>query len=171
MWGYDPAHTDSRRPYTLDELAERTEGPHRYAYPTLGAYSEGWARWRVLRRDSEPTYLERLVSVATRLAPLADDPAFNVHSHAPYCPVTRELEGLRGAPEGFAIAVAQMCACTFPGWAGKPDRRVTEQSDNQHADPAPLCWPVRGPGRNGPNRDATNRIDPDHKAAAPGRRV
>jgi hypothetical protein len=140
-WGYDPAHTDSRRPYTLDELAERTAGPHRYAYPTADAYREGWALWRALRRDSEPTHLERMVKLACRLAPLAADPLFGVHHHTRHCPVLWELVGLIGAPEGFETAAAQMCACTHPGWAAKPDRRVTEQSDNHHSDPRPPAGP------------------------------
>lgn len=58
-WGYDPPHTDSVRPYTLDELEGREEGPHRYAYPTTEAYLEGWYLWRALRRDSRLTAGER----------------------------------------------------------------------------------------------------------------
>lgn len=51
-WGYDPAHTDSPRPYTLEELHGRAEPPHRFAYPDGRAYLEGWALWRALRRDA-----------------------------------------------------------------------------------------------------------------------
>lgn len=52
LWGYDQDHTDSDRPYTLDELAVRKDGPHRYAYPTDEAYKEGWHLWLALRRDA-----------------------------------------------------------------------------------------------------------------------
>lgn len=58
-WGYDRDHTDSARPYTLDELAERTEPPHRYAYPDQPSYLFAWRLWRSLRRDARPT--EQLV--------------------------------------------------------------------------------------------------------------
>lgn len=57
-WGYDEAHTDSDRPYTTEELAARTECPHRFAYPTYDAYKEGWRLWRALRRDARPTPAE-----------------------------------------------------------------------------------------------------------------
>lgn len=57
-WGYDPDHTDTDRPYTLDELATRISGPHRYAYPDAQAYLEGWALWKALRRDSRLTRTE-----------------------------------------------------------------------------------------------------------------
>lgn len=57
-WGYDEAHTDSDRPYTLDELAERETAPHRYAYPTLDEYLYGFKLWRSLRRDARLTYAE-----------------------------------------------------------------------------------------------------------------
>ncbi|PRX91971.1 hypothetical protein [Allonocardiopsis opalescens] len=50
-WGYDPAHTDSRRPYTIHELANREAMPHRYAYPTVDDYLAGWKLWLALRRD------------------------------------------------------------------------------------------------------------------------
>lgn len=50
-WGYDRDHTDSDLPYTLAELAERTDCPHFYAYPTSEDYLEGWNLWRALRRD------------------------------------------------------------------------------------------------------------------------
>jgi hypothetical protein len=40
-WGYDRDHTDSDRPYTLDELAIRQSVPHFYAYPTSEDYLEG----------------------------------------------------------------------------------------------------------------------------------
>jgi hypothetical protein len=155
MWGYDRAHTDSRFPYTLDELAERTEGPHRYAYPTADAYSEGWALWRALRRDSGLTDLERMVKLASRLAPLACDPLFSVHHHAPHCTVAAELDGLDGVPEGFAAAAAQMCTCTYPGWAEKAGQRVTEQSDNHRTGPRPSAGPSGV--RVGTDRTATLR--------------
>ncbi|MFE1767250.1 hypothetical protein ACFW81_23905 [Streptomyces angustmyceticus] len=58
-WGYDQAHTDSPRPYPLNELAEREQGPHRFAYSTTEAYELGWYTWRALRRDAEPTRAER----------------------------------------------------------------------------------------------------------------
>ena len=58
-WGYDQAHTDSPHPYTLSELAEREQGPHRFAYPTVESYELGWYTWRALRRDAEPTRAER----------------------------------------------------------------------------------------------------------------
>ncbi|MET9517386.1 hypothetical protein [Streptomyces sp. NPDC002994] len=51
-WGYDEAHTDSARPYTLDELAEREAGPHRYAYPTVTEYEQAFYLWRALRVDA-----------------------------------------------------------------------------------------------------------------------
>lgn len=130
MWGYDPAHTDSTRPYTLQEPAEHTEGPHRYAYPTAAAYEEGWELWRALRRDSGPVYLERLVAIAARLAPHAAVDEFRPVDHAPHCGVARELEGLEGVPDGFALALTQMCACTYPGWAPKAGLRFTEQSQD-----------------------------------------
>lgn len=57
-WGYDEAHADSDRPYTLDELAERETAPHRYAYPTLDEYLFGFKLWRSLRRDARLTYDE-----------------------------------------------------------------------------------------------------------------
>lgn len=50
-WGYDEAHTDQRHPYTPEQLADRQEGPHFYAYPTPEAYVEGWHLWRAYRRD------------------------------------------------------------------------------------------------------------------------
>ena len=50
-WGYDPDHTDQGHPYTPEQLAERQEGPHFYAYPTREAYFEGWHLWRAYRRD------------------------------------------------------------------------------------------------------------------------
>ncbi len=55
-WGYDPEHTDSPRPYTLAELADRPECPHRYAYPDHGQYLQGWSLWRALRRDPYVEY-------------------------------------------------------------------------------------------------------------------
>lgn len=51
-WGWDPEHTDSARPYTLDELARRSDGPHRYAYASPEEYVLAWYTWRALRRDA-----------------------------------------------------------------------------------------------------------------------
>jgi hypothetical protein len=69
-WGYDRAHTDSDRPYTVDELGERLEAPHYYAYPSSSEYEQGFRIWRAMRRDDqltpaeqearEPVLLERL---------------------------------------------------------------------------------------------------------------
>lgn len=69
-WGYDQEHTDSNRPYTVDELSERIEAPHRYAYPTVRDYELGFYIWRAMRRDDrlardeeqarEPMILARL---------------------------------------------------------------------------------------------------------------
>lgn len=50
-WGYDEDHTDSARPYTLDQLEHRLDAPHRYAYPDLDGYTAGFYLWRALRRD------------------------------------------------------------------------------------------------------------------------
>jgi hypothetical protein len=52
-WGWDREHSDSDRPYTVDELAARHENPHFYAYPDEDAYLRGWNLWRALRRDGE----------------------------------------------------------------------------------------------------------------------
>jgi hypothetical protein len=60
-WGYDPEHTDSDRPYTVQELAVRPNGPHRYAYPDTDQYVRGWALWRALRRDRQLNPAERQV--------------------------------------------------------------------------------------------------------------
>lgn len=49
--GYDPAHTDSPRPYTLAELQQRPDAPHRYAYPDVDSYRRGFYLWWALRRD------------------------------------------------------------------------------------------------------------------------
>jgi hypothetical protein len=115
-WGYDRAHTDSTRPYTTEELAERLEGPHYYAYPTLEAYQEGYALWLALRRDARPTYLEGLVALAVRLAPHAPKLQYLPRHHQdPACPVARALAGLRCAPSGFALALAQVCGCHSAG--------------------------------------------------------
>lgn len=71
-WGYNPDHTDSDRPYTLDELNARREAPHRYAYPTLAAYLEGFHLWRALRRDARPNRAEADVLFRARLASMAE---------------------------------------------------------------------------------------------------
>ncbi|WP_086685857.1 hypothetical protein [Streptomyces pseudogriseolus] len=113
-WGYDRSHTDSTRPYTVHELADRFEGPHRYAYPTADAYEEGFALWRALRRDGESTYLEGMVSLAVRLAPHVRTIPHLRQVHAdPACTVARDLTGLHGAPPGFAQAVAALCRCDY----------------------------------------------------------
>jgi hypothetical protein len=54
-WGYDQEHTDSDRPYTVDELGERVEAPHRFAYPTVRDYELGFYTWRAMRRDGRLT--------------------------------------------------------------------------------------------------------------------
>jgi len=50
-WGWDPDHSDQLEPYTVDQLAQRVNCPHRWAYPSTGAYLHGHALWRALRRD------------------------------------------------------------------------------------------------------------------------
>ncbi|MER7937877.1 MULTISPECIES: hypothetical protein [unclassified Streptomyces] len=108
-WGYDRDHTDSSSPYTIDELAGRHVPPHRYAYPTAAAYEQGFCLWRALYRDHEPTYLERLVATATNLAPLSHPGGKADHGES--CQVATGLDGLEGAPLGFAQAVAALCHC------------------------------------------------------------
>lgn len=66
-WGGDVEHSDSSRPYTVDELAVRAEAPHRFAYPDGRAYVEGWALWRALRRDAGLTDAEECARVAARV--------------------------------------------------------------------------------------------------------
>lgn len=63
-WGYDPAHTDSPRPYTLAELQARPEPPHRYAYPDVEAYRQGFYLWRALLRDGRLNEAEAAVRLA-----------------------------------------------------------------------------------------------------------
>lgn len=58
-WGYDSEHTDSPHPYTLAELVERAEAPHRYAYASVRDYEQGFSLWRALRRDEELSAAER----------------------------------------------------------------------------------------------------------------
>jgi len=60
-WGWDPAHTDSPRPYTLEELETRQECPHFYAYPDEQAYLLGWHIWRQMHRDGELNEAEAAV--------------------------------------------------------------------------------------------------------------
>lgn len=60
-WGFDEEHTDQRWPYTLDQLAERSAGPHRYAYPTVDDYLVGWRLWVALDRDGRLNPEERAV--------------------------------------------------------------------------------------------------------------
>ena len=59
--GWDPAHADSTRPYTLDELEQREESPHFGAYPDEDAYLLGWHTWRQIRRDSRLNEAESAV--------------------------------------------------------------------------------------------------------------
>lgn len=61
VWGYDPEHTDQATPYTIDQLAQRSMGPHRYAYPSYRDYIDGWNLWRALYRDGRPNADERRV--------------------------------------------------------------------------------------------------------------
>lgn len=67
-WGYDREHTDTDRPYTVDELADRDEGPHFYAYPSHDDYVAGWTLWKALLRDSRPTAAEQDAADSARLA-------------------------------------------------------------------------------------------------------
>lgn len=57
-WGYDQEHTDSDHPYSVDELGDRAEAPHRYAYPTVQQYEQGFHIWRAMRRDDRLTRAE-----------------------------------------------------------------------------------------------------------------
>lgn len=57
-WGYDRDHTDSDRPYSVAELGDRLEAPHRYAYPTVREYEQGFHIWRAMRRDDRLTWDE-----------------------------------------------------------------------------------------------------------------
>lgn len=70
-WGYDEAHTDSPRPYTLDELAARTAPPHRFAYPSVEEYVDAFHLWRSLRRDAEQTHAERDIVWRWRVTEMA----------------------------------------------------------------------------------------------------
>lgn len=65
-WGWDREHTDSPRPYTLDELAARPDNPHFYAYPMSEEYQAGWRLWRALRLEGHLTPLEDYVRVLAR---------------------------------------------------------------------------------------------------------
>ena len=65
-WGFDRAHTDSPRPYTDQELADRPEPPHRHAYSSHKAYLEGHHLWRVMRRDARLNPAEADVVLACR---------------------------------------------------------------------------------------------------------
>lgn len=69
-WGYDQDHTDTDRPYTLDELADRQDGPHFCAYPSHDEYVAGWQLWKALRRDSRLATAERDAADSVRLARL-----------------------------------------------------------------------------------------------------
>ncbi|MBG7704834.1 hypothetical protein HCJ76_43935 [Streptomyces sp. MC1] len=171
-WGYDRAHTDSRRPYTTEELAEREAAPHRYAYPAVQAYERGFRLWRALRRDAQPTYLERITATAVQLAPLTRRLQMQRRHADPLCPTARALEGLEGVPDGFDLAVAELCGCSFEsfakGFAPPAGSLVTAQSANVHGDPPAPCGPVVGPGRNATHRAVPNRIDTDPHAPAAG---
>ena len=54
-WGYDRDHTDSDRPYSVAELGDRQEAPHRYAYQSVREYEQGFCIWRAMRRDDRLT--------------------------------------------------------------------------------------------------------------------
>jgi hypothetical protein len=113
-WGYDPAHTDSHRPYTVGELAGRQEAPHRYAYPSTEEYVNGFRTWRAMRRDDELSYLERLVATAVRMAPLGAQLSGTLHPHQDQtCPIVQEVSDLEGLPEGTMIVLAQLCKCAY----------------------------------------------------------
>jgi hypothetical protein len=84
-WGYDPDHTDQRHPYTVEQLAVREVCPHRYAYPTPGAYIDGWRLWRAFRRDEGLSPAEAdarwTVTVEHILGALPPDVAAAVKEH------------------------------------------------------------------------------------------
>lgn len=71
-WGYDEDHTDSDRPYTVDELAARADCPHRYAYPDDEAYIAGFKLWLALRHDSRMSPQEADVAWNVRLEHMAE---------------------------------------------------------------------------------------------------
>jgi len=52
---------------TLDELASLPYGPDRDAYPTHGAYDEGWYLWRALRRERRLTLAEENAALDARI--------------------------------------------------------------------------------------------------------
>ncbi|PNG22435.1 hypothetical protein [Streptomyces cahuitamycinicus] len=111
-WGYDQAHTDSARPYTVEELSDRQEAPHRYAYPTAEAYVEGFRVWRAMRRDDELTPLERLLATSVRMAPLGARLDGALHPHQDHsCPIVQAVSTVEGLPEGAMIVLAQLCNC------------------------------------------------------------
>ncbi|MFC9280967.1 hypothetical protein [Streptomyces collinus] len=113
-WGYDPAHTDSPRPYTVEELADRQEAPHRYAYPSTEEYVNGFRTWRAMRRDDELSYLERLVATGVRMAPLGTRLQGALQPHQDHsCPIVQEVSALEGLPEGTMIVLAQLCKCAY----------------------------------------------------------
>lgn len=58
--GWDRAHSDSDRPYTLAELEHREDAPHFYAYPTVEEYEQGFYLWRAIRRDQRLTAEEHM---------------------------------------------------------------------------------------------------------------
>lgn len=65
-WGWDPDHSDQQTPYTVDQLAQRIDCPHRWAYSSTEAYLRGHALWRALRRDRLPTPAEARVLFEVR---------------------------------------------------------------------------------------------------------
>lgn len=69
-WGYDKAHTDSLRPYTVEELSDRMEAPHRHAYPTARDYERGFYLWRAMRLDDRLTRAEEAAREPVLLARL-----------------------------------------------------------------------------------------------------
>lgn len=71
-WGWDRDHTDSERPYTVDELAVRVDGPHFFAYPDADEYEAGWRLWRALRQDGRLNAAEDAVRSRLVLERLMD---------------------------------------------------------------------------------------------------
>lgn len=106
-WGYDPEHTDSATPYTLEELAERQESPHRYAYASLREYEAEFRLWRAVGRDAAPSPLERLVACCVTFARIAQAWPHQDHS----CPIVQVLADLQDMPDGFTAALDHLCPC------------------------------------------------------------
>lgn len=89
--GWDREHSDSDRPYTVDELAARTQGPHFGAYDSYEDYMAGWALWKALLRDSRLSPQERAV-----VQPMRDERLRE-----------RLMAVVDGAPEHWREAVRQ----------------------------------------------------------------